>query len=63
MVRPPFILGVMAMAAVAVMHEDMHQWTGKQEQEGQEAQHMESVFIDKERRDDQAEDHENCLAD
>jgi hypothetical protein len=49
MIRPSFVFGVTGLVAVtvpmAMVHEDMHQWTGKQQEEWQEAQHMETVLI------------------
>ena len=51
------------MSSVTVMPEEMHQDTCGQEQVGQEAQDVETVLIDDERRDGDAEGHEDRLAD
>jgi hypothetical protein len=50
MIRPSFVFRVKTLGAVtasmAMVHEDVHQWTGKQEEEWQEAQDVETVLID-----------------
>ena len=38
------IVRMLVVAAMAVMHEQMHQRTGQQEQIGQYSQHMRAVF-------------------
>jgi hypothetical protein len=50
MIRPPFVFDSLALVAITVpvpmVHEDVHQRTGQQEEKWQEAQDVETVFID-----------------
>ncbi len=47
---------------MTVVHEEVHQWTSEHEQEGQEAQNVDGMLIDDERRNDEAEGQEDRLA-
>jgi hypothetical protein len=67
MARSSFVIDIRVLALVSVsvpvVHEEMHRWTGEQEQEGQEAQYVDGVLIDDERRRHEAERQEHRLAD